>query len=277
MIQLFQNLISNAIRHDDKAVTIHVSGEEYDDHWKMVVSDNGPGIAVKDLEKIFDPFKRMAQRKGDEPGLGLGLAISRKIVESHGGKIWCNSQLGTGTSFLFTVAKKMSISATESNFMPHMTALNQQNQNTSQTPIRILLVDDNETDIMLNQMLLIDCQKLHCEVLTACNGKEALVLLHETKQKGNPVDLVLLDINMPIMNGFELLEEMQKEQMLLETRVVMCSTSNDDIDKKMSVLLGATGYLCKPPKFSQLKDILDQGGRLQLYQEGNDYTLYRAA
>ena len=100
IIQLFQNLIANAIRHCERPVTIHVDFEDDRDGWRLAVRDDGPGIRGDDLAKIFDPFRRLSQRKGEEPGLGLGLAISRKIVESHGGKLWCESKLGEGARFM---------------------------------------------------------------------------------------------------------------------------------------------------------------------------------
>jgi len=276
LIQLFQNLLANSIRHCDTAVSIHVSAIEQADYWRLVVRDNGPGIASKDFEKIFDPFKRLSQRKEDEAGLGLGLAINRKIVESYGGKIWCESELGAGTSFLFTLPKVMANTVLK-NMAPVPLGSLQEAAIAAQTLARILLVDDNEADIELNRLMLIEDAKLHCEVLTAHNGKEALAILQDAAHMGNSVDLLLLDINMPVMSGFELLAEMRKEQILQNTLVVMCTTSSYDIDKQMAELLGAAGYLTKPPQFPLLKDIIDQCEHLKLRQEGNDYMLRRAA
>jgi len=102
MMQLLQNLIANAIHHSEDSVTIHVSAKKQEDNkWLFSVSDNGPGIAEDDLERIFVPFKRlMSKRKG---GAGLGLAICRKIIDLHDGKIWCKSQPGSGAAFHFTL------------------------------------------------------------------------------------------------------------------------------------------------------------------------------
>jgi len=277
MIQLFQNLIANAIRHSETAVTIHVSAEEQADKWQVLVQDNGPGIALENCEKIFDPFKRMSVYKGGEQGLGLGLAINRKIVESHGGKIWCESMPEAGAAFLFTLPKTMAPLASEN--ITSISAALPHEQTAAQAGMlaRILLVDDNEADLILNRIMLVENGKLRSELLTARNGSEALAMLHDAEEKGNPIDLMLLDINMPIMSGFELLSEMMKEQRLPNTLVVMCTTSAYDVDKRAAEVLGAAGFLTKPPEFSFLKNIIDQCERLQLSREGNDYVLRRAA
>lgn len=226
MIQMFQNLLANAIRHCDTAVTIHVRADEHEHHWQLMVRDDGPGIASEHFEKIFDPFKRLSQRKEDVKGLGLGLAINRKIVESHGGKIWCESQLGSGTSFLITLPKAMPSVAVENSASIHTASPSQQKAGEAPRLARILLVDDNEDDIELNRRILIERTKLRCDLLTAPNGKIALAMLQGALQEGNSIDLLLLDINMPIMTGLELLTQMQEQGMLQDTRVIICTTSD---------------------------------------------------
>ena len=275
MIQLFQNLVTNAIRHCDTPVTVHVSAEECEDHWRLVVRDNGPGIAPEQFEKIFDPFKRFSQ--GDEPGFGLGLAISRKVVEAHGGTIWCESENGAGTSFYFTSLKRAVPRAAENGTLNPMTNSISQTTDRASKPVRILLVDDNKADIVLNQILLVEEPQLGCDVLTARDGREALVMQRAAKQEGNPIDLVILDINMPVMSGLDLLREMNKEQALLHTLVVMCSTSNSDIDQRQAASLGAIGYLTKPPGFSEFKDIMERSKRLRVCEEGPNPVLRRVA
>jgi len=273
MTQLFQNLIANAIKHCDKPVAIHVSAIEQEDYWQLAVRDNGPGIETEYLGKIFDPFKRLSHRKEDGPGLGLGLAINQKIVEAHGGRIWCESQVGVGTSFMFTLPKAASVAAPSAPIL----SVAKQPAGATQALARILLVDDNEADLMLNQFTLIENGKLHCEILTAGNGREAIVTLQTAMQEGNPIDLILLDINMPGMTGFELLAEMQKYPLLRQPLIVMCSTSAYDIDRRTAQALGAAGYLTKPPQFLLFKDIIDHCAQLQLQQEGEGYSLLRAA
>ena len=108
-IQIFQNLICNAIQHCATAPRINVAAEEAADHWIFSVSDNGPGISEADAGKIFKPFKRLSRH--DTQGLGLGLAICKGIVELHGGKIWCELKPGNGATFKFTVPKAAQLAA----------------------------------------------------------------------------------------------------------------------------------------------------------------------
>lgn len=106
--QVFQNLISNALKYSRKniPVSIDISANELDDHWQFAVADNGIGIAEEYYEKIFIIFQRL-HNKNEYSGTGMGLAITRKIVESLGGKIWIISEEGKGSIFYFTILKDL--------------------------------------------------------------------------------------------------------------------------------------------------------------------------
>ncbi|MFZ0771689.1 MAG: PAS domain S-box protein [Candidatus Sulfotelmatobacter sp.] len=103
MVQLFQNLIQNAIKFRGKdPPLVSVQAEQADQRWRFSVSDNGIGIAPEDAEKIFAAFQRLHTRT-EYPGNGIGLAICKKIIEHNGGKIWVESQAGHGSTFKFTL------------------------------------------------------------------------------------------------------------------------------------------------------------------------------
>ena len=275
MIQLFQNLIANAIRHCETAVEIHISSEICGDTWKLIVSDNGSGIAPENLDKIFDPFKRLVHHKENSSGLGLGLAINRKIVESYGGTIWCESTQGKGTAFLFTLPKVEEV-AGESN-AAYKTPHRWQASGSISPLARILIVDDNDADIELHRIMLLEEGKLYCDVVAACDGREAIMALQSAKELNDPIDIILLDINMPGISGFELLAEMQKQHICTLPLVVICSTSAYDIDRRMAESLGAVGYLTKPLHFASLMDIITHCGRFNVQVKDGDYLLLRAA
>jgi PAS domain S-box-containing protein len=104
--QLFQNLIGNALKFRSASVPrIHVSAAEKEHEWELVVRDNGIGIEPAYFERIFMVFQRL-HNKGEYPGTGIGLAICKKVVERHDGRIWVASQPGEGASFHFTLPKK---------------------------------------------------------------------------------------------------------------------------------------------------------------------------
>jgi signal transduction histidine kinase len=99
LVQLFQNLVGNALRHRGEATPeVTVTCEPEEDHWLFRVADNGPGIEPADADRVFDLF----ESGGESPGSGLGLAICRRIVEAKGGRIWFESHPGRGTTMLFT-------------------------------------------------------------------------------------------------------------------------------------------------------------------------------
>jgi signal transduction histidine kinase len=100
---VFQNLLSNAMKysHNDRAPHIQISAEQHGTEHRIRVQDNGMGFDPKYAERVFELFQRLGN--GDKPGTGLGLAISRRIIERHGGRMWAESELGKGSSFLFTL------------------------------------------------------------------------------------------------------------------------------------------------------------------------------
>lgn len=107
LVQLFQNLISNALKfRTETPPEIHINAESRDGQWLFSVSDNGIGINMEYAQRIFEVFQRLHSRS-KYPGTGIGLAICRKVVERHGGRIWVKSELGKGSTFYFTVLKKM--------------------------------------------------------------------------------------------------------------------------------------------------------------------------
>jgi signal transduction histidine kinase len=273
LIQLLQNLTCNAIHHSEKPVTIHVSAETKENECLFRFTDNGPGIEPAHFQKIFEPFKRLSH---NDQGAGLGLAICKKIVESHGGKIWCESTLGKGTTFLFTLPQALP----ETVVKPKASA---QQPTAVHTPLsgnplaNVLLVDDSKADIEITQFKLFERAHLHCNLLVAHNAEQALSMLRDRSQQDGPIDLMLLDINMPEMDGFELLEQIKADETLRNVAVVMCTGSIYDKDMERARAMGAVGYLTKPVEFDKLKSVIDLTPAFQLHQNGKGYTLLRAA
>ena len=113
MNQLFQNLLENGFKFNTSALkTVHITCEEQPTCWKFKVKDNGIGMSAEYLDKIFDMFQRLHTYE-EFPGTGIGLATCKRIVENHGGKIVVESQVGKGTSFIFTISKQLKLNEVE--------------------------------------------------------------------------------------------------------------------------------------------------------------------
>jgi light-regulated signal transduction histidine kinase (bacteriophytochrome) len=103
MLQLFQNLIANALKfHSERPPQIHVGARPEKGRWVLWVRDNGIGMEAQYFERIFQVFQRLHTRK-KYPGTGIGLSVCKKIIERHGGKIWVESQPGQGSTFYFSI------------------------------------------------------------------------------------------------------------------------------------------------------------------------------
>jgi len=146
------------------------------------------------------------------------------------------------------------------------------NHKTESGIANVLLVDDREEDLALTRIALFQRPKLHCHLHTARDGREAY---HFLDSAGLAIDLILLDINMPDVNGFELLEQIQRNEALRHITTVMCSGSDYEPDRKRAFKLGAAGYLLKPPSFIQLKAIIDRQSSLILRKDGTSTCLTR--
>lgn len=271
--QVFQNLIANAITHNKNPVAIHVSVEEKADVWQFRVQDNGAGIAPEDQARIFQPFKRLNL---SEEGAGLGLSICAKIVELHGGRIWCESAPGQGANFFFTLPKSSTDVAGHRSAVvgqERATALRLSNGKLA----NVLLVDDRESDIELTRVLLRDRDKIDFNLQIARGGAEALKRLAEAHANDEAIDLILLDINMPGMDGFETLTRLRADEALRPTHVVMCTGSTYDKDMERAETLGAAGYMLKPASLAQLRPMMDNLSGLSLTPEGSRQQLLRTA
>ena len=248
--QVMYNLVGNAVKFTESG---HIKVEVHRREKGMVeiaVSDTGTGIPADKREAVFQEFEQVdgtTERKF--AGTGLGLSISKRLVELHGGKMWFESELGKGTTFYFTLpVSKIQPALTERVILPVrpnqmasvsrgevplFTGVNSTNE------VQILIVDDEPINQRVLRNHLSDMQ---FSITTAMNGDEALSLI----RSGRNFDLVLLDIMMPKMSGYEVLEIIREKYLPSELPIIVVTAKNQVQDLVHGLSIGANDYLGKP-------------------------------
>ncbi len=236
--QVLLNLLGNAIKFTNTgAVTLGVevldlSATEVSLHFQVI--DTGIGIAEDNLTKLFHAFEQVGNRQQRSSGAGLGLAISQRIVQLMGGSIQVTSELGVGSEFFFTIT------------LPLATDWAQQQRLAGHKRIHgyagprctLLVIDDRwENRAVLSNLLI----PLGFTVLEADNGQTGL----ESLQTHKP-DLVITDLIMPVMDGFEFLKQIRSHDALKQTRVIVSSASVSQIDQRRALEAGGNAFLAKP-------------------------------
>ena len=241
LIQVVINLISNAVKFTDAgSVTCRAVGRGGD----LVVSiiDTGLGIAPADQPKVFERFKQVGDTLTDKPkGTGLGLPICREIVEHHAGKIWVQSAPGQGSTFSFSLP--LPAGTARDNSPMELASLIRQlrDQVVVTTPraadreSRILVVDDEAN---IRELLMQELTEAGYRVTTASSGREAIASVRTDRP-----DLVILDVMMPEMNGFDVAAVLKNDPSTMEIPIVILSIVQD---RERGFRLGIDRYLTKP-------------------------------
>ncbi len=251
--QVLINLLSNAIKFTEQgsvAFRIKYINSEASTTEQSIASivfqieDTGIGIADSEQAQIFASFEQVGDKKRQAEGTGLGLAISQKIVELMGSKIEVESQLGSGSTFSFEVSLAIS-----DRWAKQISVDNQEQiVGYEGVPRHLLIVDD----LWENRSVLMELLKpLNFKLTEAENGKEALV-----KAKQQPFDLILTDIMMPEMDGFEMLKQLRNDSEIKHITTIISSASVSDIDRTSSLDAGANDFLPKPVDAEELFIIL---------------------
>ncbi|MBX9668842.1 MAG: response regulator [Candidatus Obscuribacterales bacterium] len=240
VVQLFQNLIGNAIKYKGASPPwITISARPVTHQWLFSVRDNGMGIEQQYVDRIFDMFSRL-NSKTQYPGTGIGLAICKRIVTSHGGSIWVESHPGQGSIFMFTLP-----------------AAKEERTTTMKKTIDILLVEDTPSDVRLTEEAL-KRSNLMYELSIAVDGAEALEYLRRAKQSNERKlpDIILLDLNLPKMNGHEVLHEIKNDPSLISIPVVLLTVSDREEDVQEALRSKMNYYVAKPVTTEKLSTLI---------------------
>jgi len=200
--QILSNLVSNAIKFTDSGeVSITVQGirKAERDQLLFQVRDTGIGISESAGRTLFAPFRQIDSGTSRcYSGTGLGLAISKNLVELMGGRVWFESQPGMGSSFFFTINYETpGVGLTDDDLVSRKKlSPPDSHHHRDKSRMRVLLVEDNKVN---QKVALLTLQQLGCEVTVASNGQEAVDMADGPLH----FDLILMDVNMPVMNGLD--------------------------------------------------------------------------
>ncbi|GAB3916077.1 PAS domain S-box protein [Mucilaginibacter boryungensis] len=233
--QILNNLLSNAIKFTHKGnITVLIREETRDSKrikLNFTVADTGIGIDPKNLEKMFEPFVQETQRQ-NYGGTGLGLAIIKRLVELHGSQINASSILGKGTQFNFTIEFEYTAAPISA------PALNpaQKMQEGNLAGMRVLVVDDNKMNILIASRFL---NRWNVTITEANNGLVATELAAD-----NDYDLIIMDLQMPVMDGFEATKVIKQKRPKLPIIALTADAMPETFAKARNC--GMDDYLTKP-------------------------------
>ena len=234
--QVLTNLVGNALKFTEHGhVLISLREDSRADGQATLhfsVSDTGIGIPADKHDAIFEAFRQAdgstTRRFG---GTGLGLTISASLVQLMGGRIWVESEPGAGSTFHFTIV------------LPVADAPDIHLAEAPRPGLRVLVVDDNE----VNQRILGEqTSRFGMAPTVVPSGRAAIDALSAAARAGRPFDLVLLDVNMPDMDGFEVAAEIAKRPELASATIMMLTSSGEFVDQARCVEMGIAAYLTKP-------------------------------
>ena len=254
LMQIFSNLVSNAVKYTQKGGKIQFLVEECETKssvyakYRFLVSDNGMGMSADFKETIFDPFTRAEGSVTNKiQGTGLGMAITRNLVEAMGGTIDVESELGQGSCFEvlidLRIAEDRSVSSTVQE------EKNEQNDNIFQG-MRFLCAEDNE----LNAEILTELLKIEGAECTICENGEEILKTFEKSAPGD-YDMILMDVQMPVMNGYEATKAIRRSSHELAKKIpIIAMTANAfSEDIQHSLAAGMNAHVSKPVEMRVLE------------------------
>ena len=254
LMQIFSNLLSNAVKYTQEGGKIQFLVEECETKssvyakYRFLVSDNGMGMSADFKETIFDPFTRAEGSVTNKiQGTGLGMAITRNLVEAMGGTIDVESELGQGSCFEvlidLRIAEDRSVSSTVQE------EKNEQNDNIFQG-MRFLCAEDNE----LNAEILTELLKIEGAECTICENGEEILKAFEQSAPGD-YDMILMDVQMPVMNGYEATKAIRRSSHELAKKIpIIAMTANAfSEDIQHSLAAGMNAHVSKPVEMKVLE------------------------
>jgi CheY-like chemotaxis protein len=242
ILEVLLNLIGNAFKFGMPGGLVIVGAEPHDDALRVWVQDTGAGIGPEQLPRVFDRFWRADRRAG----AGLGLAVAKGIVEAHGGQIGVTSQLGTGSTFFFTLPVHPGSEVSRPREALPTRLIDDQQPSRSQ---RVLVVDD-DSDVAHSLARLVRSLGHHVDIATC--GEAALKVAAYFQP-----DVVLMDIGLPGLSGYDTAREMRSQGWAASVTLIALTGLARDADRLRALAAGFDLHLAKPVDADVLEALLN--------------------
>lgn len=242
------NLLSNAIKYNHAGGTVEMTFTELSPkRIRISFRDTGEGLSAENLAQLFQPFNRLGQEAGSQDGTGIGLVVSKRLVELMGGEIGAQSTVGVGSVFwieLNSTAALRLAAATEPTLVPPPLPTDAQLHT-------LLCVEDNPANLMLIEQLIARRADIH--LLSARNGRRGVEMARATQP-----DLILMDINLPEISGLTALAILADDPLTAHIPVIALSANAMPRDIEKGLAAGFFRYLTKPIKITEFMAALDE-------------------
>jgi signal transduction histidine kinase len=238
--QVIVNLLSNAVKFTPDGGQVDVRAYTEGDEVLVTVADTGTGVAAEDRERIFESFQQGGRRASTTEGTGLGLTLSKRIVELHSGRIWVDSELGAGSTFGFAIPAGAPVTAADD-------AAGDKGQ--ADGLRTVVVIDDDRRSV---DLLTVYAEAAGLRVVSARDGRHGIELV-----RGLQPAIVVLDILLPELDGWQVLESLKADPATVAIPVVVVSILDE---RARGLALGAAEYLVKPVSREGVFDALTRCG-----------------
>jgi CheY-like chemotaxis protein len=237
--------MSNAVKYNHRDGSVGVSVTQSDDQRASIaVTDTGSGIRATDIDRLFDPFDRLGAEEGSVEGTGMGLTLSKHLVERMGGEIAVHSEPAVGSTFTVVLP----ISAAPQTLEPDIVTT--RHPSIPDVPLRILHVEDNLANLELVEQIL--GRHRHVDLVSAKYGRVAL----EEARRFRP-DVILLDLHLPDMSGIDVLDRLEADPATMEIPVIVVSADATATRLDRLRARGVAAYLTKPIDVRELLRVIE--------------------
>lgn len=250
--QVLVNLLSNAAKYNRPGgdVTIHVQANEPTGFLRFQVIDNGLGIAEEKQKQLFVPFARLAQDSENIEGTGIGMTITKQLVEAMGGQIDFESRYGQGSTFWFTLPLADEVVEDEVPTLSAETIICGHDDAAVDSHAKVLYIEDNPGNLSLMTSFFEEWER--AALVCCADGESGLAMAAEVLPA-----VILLDLNLPGIDGFEVFQRLRQDEQTAQIPVIAVSADAMKQTLRRAGELGFDGFLAKPVDFEQMKFLLE--------------------